>query len=173
MSNFAYVNNGVIEERYDVLPRSWRNVSGLYLLEGNETELNNLGWYTIQKVNVSFDGSTQFIADYTYEFTNNMVYETPVIQLKPAGPDPVTEWRNSLRITPFQAKVVLYQSGLLDTVNTMMSAPEADPLAKLAWENAIEFKRLDANIVALGAAIGLTEEQIDQMFVTGATIGVG
>ncbi len=230
MSNFAYVDNGVIAERYDTLPRSWRNISGLNLLLGNEAELNNLGWYTIQHIDVPFDDATQFIADYTYEWTGTGVTSTPVILDKPAGPDPVTEWRRSLRLTPYQAKVVLLQSGLLDTVNTMMASvavvngtwaaetsytqgqnivngtyvytcmtagisgitgptglgtgisdgtciwdyvePYVNSFAKLAWTEAIEFKRLDDNIIGLGAALGLTAEQLDNMFVTGATIGL-
>lgn len=173
MANFAYVEGGVIVELLDFLPKSWRNISGLNLAEGNEVKLNSLGWYTIQKSPATLVG-TQFIADYTYEFSGGVVIGTPVISDLP--PDweatQLLERRNNMIITPYQAKVVLSRYGLLSSVEAMMSAPEVDIEVKLAWTDAITFKRLDTNIITMGAALGLTDAQLDAMFELGATIGV-
>lgn len=80
MANFAFVENNEIIERHDLLPQAWRNVSGLNTLKDDESTLNNLGWYTVTKVNVGYDSSLQYIDSYTYTFVDNKVYETPVFK---------------------------------------------------------------------------------------------
>jgi hypothetical protein len=79
MANFATVENNDITGKYDLLPKSWKHVSGFDLLKDDETVLNNFGWYTIQKVEVTYNPETQYISDYSYDFTGNKVYETPVL----------------------------------------------------------------------------------------------
>ena len=88
MANFARVENNEITGRYDLLPKSWMNISGLDLLKDDETVLNDLGWYTIQKVEVSYDPVIQYIFEYTYDFVDNKVYETPVLA-NHIIPDPI------------------------------------------------------------------------------------
>ena len=73
-------------------------------------------------------------------------------------------------ITRFQARAALYQAGLLDDVNAMMSNQETDPIARLAWEDAQEFRRNSPTISAMAPALGLTESQVDDLFVFGSTI---
>lgn len=94
MANFATIENNDITGKYDLLPKSWKQVSGLNLLENDEEVLNSLGWYTIQKVEVSFNVYTHYISNYTYDFIDNKVYETPVITeyLVPIPePEPIPE----------------------------------------------------------------------------------
>jgi len=78
MANYALVENNQIVERHDTLPKAWRNVSGLHLLDDG-TPLNDLGWYKISKVFTDFDSAAQYISDYQYNFSDNAVYETPVL----------------------------------------------------------------------------------------------
>lgn len=62
----------------------------------------------------------------------------------------------------FQAKAALAAAGLLSAAEAAVA--QADPIAQLAWAEAVEFRRSSPTIVALGAAIGLTETQIDDLF---------
>jgi hypothetical protein len=80
MANFALVENNVIIERHDLLPTTWRNVSGLSLLKDDEELLNNLGWYTVTKVPAHYDITTQYIDGYEYSFVDNKVLETPILK---------------------------------------------------------------------------------------------
>lgn len=63
-------------------------------------------------------------------------------------------------------KAALLQAGLLDQVEAAVA--NADALTRLKWAEAVEFPRADPMIDALGQAIGLTPEAIDQMYVQAA-----
>jgi hypothetical protein len=78
MANYALVENNEITERYDLLPKAWRNISGFDLLKDDKTMLVSLGWYTVTKANQPYDQSLQYISGYTYEFTGDAVIENPV-----------------------------------------------------------------------------------------------
>lgn len=71
-------------------------------------------------------------------------------------------------VTMRQARLALSQSGLLASVNTAVQA--ADEITQLSWEYSTEVKRTDPYVIALGAAIGLTSEQIDQLFIEAAIL---
>jgi len=71
-------------------------------------------------------------------------------------------------VSRFQARAALHLAGLLEQVEALMAAPEADPLARLAWTDAIEFRRDSPTLVAMAAALSLTDEQLDQLFITAA-----
>jgi len=84
MANFVLIENDEIIEYHDLLPKTWRNVSGLHLLKDNEEMLNELGWYTVNQVPVFYDQGKQYIDHYNYEIVDNVVYETAI--LKDADP---------------------------------------------------------------------------------------
>jgi hypothetical protein len=70
--------------------------------------------------------------------------------------------RAGMVVSRFQAKAALLQAGLLDQVNAALT--EADPVAQLAWAEAVEFRRTSPTILGLAATIGLTDEQLDDLF---------
>ena len=74
------------------------------------------------------------------------------------------EWRATTEVSRFQARVALYNFGLLDTVNKMMSDPTVPFIAKEAWESAQVFKRNSPTVITLGAGLKLIEDQIDELF---------
>ena len=74
------------------------------------------------------------------------------------------EWRETTEVSRFQARVALYNFGLLDAVNKMMSDPATPFTAKEAWESAGVFKRNSPTVITLGAGLKLTEDQIDELF---------
>lgn len=80
MANFVLIENNEIIEYHDLLPRTWKHISGLHLAKDDEEFLNSLGWHTVTKVDVFYDNTKQYISHYEYKFENNLVYETPILK---------------------------------------------------------------------------------------------
>lgn len=72
--------------------------------------------------------------------------------------------RQSMVVSRFQAKAALAGAGLLPQVETLMADESTPIVARLAWQDALEFRRLSPTILAMGAALGLTEQQLDDLF---------
>lgn len=62
----------------------------------------------------------------------------------------------------FQAKAALHLAGLLPQVEATIA--NADPLTQLAWAEAVEYSRHSPAILALAGVLGLTDEQVDDLF---------
>lgn len=73
-------------------------------------------------------------------------------------------------VSRFQARAALYNFGLLTAVETLMASADTPMLAKLAWADAQTFKRNSPTVLTLGSALGLTEAQLDELFVAAAKI---
>lgn len=94
MANFVLIENNVIVEYHDLLPKSWRHISGLNLAQDDEEFLNGLGWYTVNKLYPHIEHGLQYIDGYEYIFENNIVTEKPIIKdaiIYPAAPEPSSE----------------------------------------------------------------------------------
>lgn len=64
-------------------------------------------------------------------------------------------------VTPRQGKVALYNAGLLGQIESRVAA---NPLAKIEWDNAQEFRRDWPLLAELAAESGLSDSQIDALF---------
>lgn len=73
-------------------------------------------------------------------------------------------------VTPYQARMALLGVGLLSSVDTLMGDPSTPQAAKLAWEYATQIYRDSAFIEALAPALGLTDAQIDALFVAAGKV---
>ncbi|WNO06053.1 hypothetical protein [Rhodoferax mekongensis] len=73
-------------------------------------------------------------------------------------------------VTRFQARAALYQAGYFDAVTEIMSNPATPMLMKLAWQDAQEFRRDSSTVQALSQILGLTSEQVDQLFIAASGI---
>jgi hypothetical protein len=78
------------------------------------------------------------------------------------------EWRQSASCTPFQGRMALSDAGLLASVEAAIA--QADEKTKVAWEYALEWKRMSPMIATLGAALNLTDAEIDDLFKAAAEI---
>jgi len=78
-------------------------------------------------------------------------------------PEPVPQ-----TISRFQARAALHQAGYLAQMQTAIES--ADPIVKMAWEDATEFRRNSPTVLAFAETLGLTDEQLDEMFRTAAQI---
>ena len=70
-------------------------------------------------------------------------------------------------ITPRQARLALHRAGLLDKVGSMLAA---DKEMELWWEYSLDIQRNNEMVIALGMQLGLTEAQLDQLFVDGSKL---
>ncbi|MES2685493.1 MAG: hypothetical protein V4706_01660 [Pseudomonadota bacterium] len=85
-------------------------------------------------------------------------------------PPPVSNVPES--ITMRQARLVLFTAGLIGSVQAAIDSlpsPEKEK-AQIEWDFSNEVQRHNGFVSTLGPALGLTEEQIDALFVTGATL---
>lgn len=73
-------------------------------------------------------------------------------------------------VTPYQARMALLGAGLLAAVDALMADAGTDQAARIAWEYATAIERDSPFVVALAPALGLTEEQIDGLFIAAAAI---
>lgn len=78
--------------------------------------------------------------------------------------------RQSMIVTPFQAKAALLDAGLLDDIEALIADPLADRKVVLAWTNAISFERLSPMVAGIAAALGWTDEELDNLFAAAAQI---
>lgn len=77
-------------------------------------------------------------------------------------------------IRAWQAKAVLELSGLLPAAVAAIDAL-AEPdrtVVKSAWDNNADFSRQSSTVIALAAALNLTEPQLDAMFEQAAALTV-
>ena len=98
----------------------------------------------------------------------------PADYIAPPPPAAITEAqalsaeRAAMVCSRFQAKAALLAAGMLDDVEAVMAT--ADPLARMAWADATEFRRNSPTIAALAIIAGLTETQVDDLFRVAITI---
>lgn len=72
-------------------------------------------------------------------------------------------------VTIRQAKLALLQAGLLDDVEAAIAASD-NRAAQIEWEYATEFRRDWPALLALQPSLGLTDQQIDDLFRLAATL---
>lgn len=83
---------------------------------------------------------------------------------------PTVDPRENMKVTTFQAHAAINRSGLYNAVTELMNDPATDFEVKLAWDKAQHFSRLSPAVLAMGAALGLTDQQLDDLFALAATI---
>jgi hypothetical protein len=71
-------------------------------------------------------------------------------------------------VSRMQARLALLNAGLLDQVEAAVDA--GDRALQIYWDNASHFHRDHPLLLQLAAAIGLTAEQVDQLFAAAAQI---
>ena len=73
-------------------------------------------------------------------------------------------------VTRFQARAALAQAGLLESVTAMMEQPGTPIVVKLAWTDALEFRRHSPTVLSLAGALGMSSAQLDALFISAAQI---
>ena len=82
------------------------------------------------------------------------------------------EKRQRMKVTMRQARLALLQQNLLSQVESAiagMQEPEKSQVS-IEWEYASTVERTSPWMSTMGAALGLTDEQLDQLFETASTL---
>lgn len=95
------------------------------------------------------------------------LWDGETLTAPPAPPVPIPQ-----QVTMRQARLALLGAGLLAGVDAAIdSLPEPDrTAAKIDWEYAAVVQRDSGLVPAMGAALGMTEAQIDALFVEAARL---
>ena len=75
-----------------------------------------------------------------------------------------------MTVSPLQAMAALMQMGLLVQVEATINSPCTDPLIKLTWARAGEFKRLSPLVLKMQSQLEWSDDYLDQLFRTAAQI---
>ena len=86
-------------------------------------------------------------------------------------PDKVVPGNVPVEVTMRQAKLALLQYGLLQQINTAIANMPGvqGEAARIEWEYATSVKRNALLVTQIVAAFGLTDEQLDNLFILAAT----
>ena len=98
-----------------------------------------------------------------------------VREVEPWSDEEIAEYRRSLvpqSVTMRQARQAMLSAGILSQVDALIAAMPGDEgeSARIDWNHAREVKRDWPLIGALGPQMGLTEQQIDDLFIYAATV---
>jgi hypothetical protein len=76
------------------------------------------------------------------------------------------------KVTMRQARLALLSAGYLSTINAAIAnmAGAQGEAARIEWEYSQEVQRDRGLVLSLGTSLGLTESQLDALFVTAASI---
>lgn len=88
---------------------------------------------------------------------------TPEPYVAPPPPTPST-------VTRFQALATLAAGGWLDVVHTYIDALPRTDITRLAFENATDWERTSPTVNALAQMLGLSDAQVDDLFVAAAQV---
>ena len=90
--------------------------------------------------------------------------------LEPVIPEPESSVPE--KVTMRQARLALHGAGLLPQVQAAIDALPEPPrtLAQIEWDYSSEVFRNREFVNMLGSQLGLTDEQIDQLFIQAATL---
>lgn len=75
-------------------------------------------------------------------------------------------------VTRFQARAALHLSGLLSTVEAVMTNEQTPVLTRLAWVDALSFKRHSPAVVGMAQMFGWSDSEVDDLFRLAQTIEV-
>ena len=93
------------------------------------------------------------------------VPEDAIIEPYVAPPPPIPQ-----TVTRFQALAVLAAGGYLDIVRTYINTLDQNNVQRLAWENATDWERTSPTLNALATMLGLTDAQVDDLFVAASQV---
>lgn len=98
--------------------------------------------------------------------------ETTSDDLSLLGGNFITEIEIPKIVTMRQARLVLLQAGLLHQVQTAIDSlpsPQKEA-AQIEWDYSSEVHRNKPFVVMLGSALGLSNEQLDNLFITASQL---
>lgn len=71
-----------------------------------------------------------------------------------------------------QARVALHRAGLLTSVTALVDDPATDQEIKIFWEYEVDLDRTSPALNAMASALGLTSQQLDDLFRTASQVAI-
>lgn len=120
-------------------------------------------WRVIGEVTPAYNSDTQHLSGKVLQILpdETAAYVWTVVE----NPPPVVPQQ----IQMWQARAILLRAGLLGAVDQAVKAA-TNPEIEIAWEYAPNVVRNSAFVSAMADTLGLTDEQIDNLFIEGAKI---
>ena len=129
------------------------------------------GWYTtevledrVADVEPANKSTTTVSGELRANWTGYSWIDMPYSSYEYVYREPVPE-----AITMRQAKLALLTVNLLATVDEAI-ATSTDETLKIEWEYATECRRDWQNLITMATALGLSEVQLDELFIEGAKL---
>ncbi|MFN8994310.1 MAG: hypothetical protein ACK5X3_11705 [Pseudomonadota bacterium] len=120
-------------------------------------------WRVIGEVTPDYDAATHQLGGKTLQILadGSVAYVWSVVEIPPPPvPSEIQMW---------QARAMLIRMNMLASVNAAVAA-SGNAEIQNAWEYAPNVVRRSAFVNAMAGALGLTDEQIDNLFIEGAKI---
>lgn len=172
--NFFRVENGVILDGPVPLPRLWADANGVQhplnemWSKGHTEDVIAFGWLPEYREHAVVDEDTDVVDGQTYTVrTEDVLVTDNVRSMTQEEIDTRLEQKRSYMVVSMrQARLALLQAGLLPQIDAAIASltePEKSGVS-IEWEYAQEVKRHHAWVIALGQHLGLSDQQLDDLF---------
>lgn len=160
---YRYIEDGQIIGGPKALPTNWRDKGDLNTMTSEQQR--DEGWFPNYVNDQRQPGEVD--AGWTDEILPNRVIQTLHSQPAPVVVPVVPEV-----VTMRQARLALFGAGLLSAVDAAIDALPSPmkEAARIEWEYSQEVHRDKALVQTLGPALGLTEAQMDALFITAESL---
>ncbi|RXE48695.1 hypothetical protein [Chromohalobacter israelensis] len=114
------------------------------------------------------------ITDYDFSTVDQLIADAEQLHVDatqpPSEQEQLENWRQVTVVSAFQARAALTQAGHMADVKAYMAEPDTDEFTILAWETATEFRRDSPTVNELAGVLGLSDNQVDDLFRFALTI---
>jgi len=160
---YAKVISNEITEYNRTLPFSTDTTS--FGVGTSAETLKEFGYLPIVGGEPEYDRLTHKIGNVSYAIgTDDIIKTYEVVELTV---EEIRERDVPTMLTPRQCRLQLLAIGLLDEVETLLIGNKA---MQIWWEYSLDIQRNHEHIIAMGSALGLTELQLDDLFIDGAKL---
>lgn len=153
---------------YPTIPRFWAARPRVMNYDKALTMHHEDGWRPV--ITPAYDAATQRLGSlYLDEENDAVTYE--VIDKSPEEIEAENRVAVPFSIAPAQGRIALARRGLLAAIQNAIPTDVENP-TRIYWEYAISWERSHPLINQLAAALGLTEAQVDEIFIEAASNGL-
>jgi hypothetical protein len=154
---------------FSTLPKSWPARPRLINYDKADPAIHyEDGWRAV--VYPDYDAALQRLGDLIFDEANDR-FTYAVIDKSAEELEAERRTAIPFSIAPAQGRIALARRGLLAAIQSAIPTDVEDP-TRIYWEYAISWERSHPLINQLAAALGLTEAQVDEIFIEAASNGL-